>query len=157
MTLLVTFFTCLLSALFPLVNAEAYIVAVSLATDSTGLWVLAFVAGAGQTAGKFIWYEVARRAMDWPWVSKKLDKPDTQALLTRWRERFAAKPWLWSSVLFLSASVGLPPLLILAVVAGQLQVSRVWFGITVLLGRTLRFAAILGGLDAVTHFIQRLG
>lgn len=156
MTLLVTFATCLLSAVFPLVNSEAYIVAVSLATDSSSLWLLAFVAGAGQTAGKFIWYEAARRAMDWPWVSKKLDKPDTQALLIRWRARFAAKPWLWSSVLFLSASVGLPPLLILAVVAGQLQVSRVWFGVTVLLGRTLRFAAILGGLDAVTGFIQQL-
>ncbi len=157
MTLLITFATCLLSALFPLVNAEAYIVAVSLATDSSSLWLLAFVAGAGQTAGKFIWYEAARRAMDSAWVTKRLNKPGTQELLAQWRERFGAKPWLWSLVLFLSASVGLPPLLILAVVAGQLQVSRVWFGVTVLLGRTLRFAAILGGLDAVTTFIQRLG
>ncbi len=157
MTLLITFATCLLSALFPLVNAEAYIVAVSFATDSSSLWLLAFVAGAGQTAGKFMWYEAARRAMDWPWISKKLDKPHTQELLIRWRECFDAKPWLWSSVLFLSASVGLPPLLILSVVAGQLQISRVWFGVTVLLGRTLRFAAILGGLDAVTNVIQQWG
>ncbi len=157
MTLLVTFFACLVSALFPLVNAEAYLVAVSFATSSTRLWALAFVAGAGQTVGKIIWYEVARRSLDWRWVRKKLDRAHTRELLTRWRERFNAKPWLWSGVLFVSASVGLPPLLILAVVAGQLQVSRIWFVVTVLLGRTLRFAAILGGLGWVTDVLERLG
>lgn len=156
MTLLVTFFTCLVSALFPLVNAEAYLVAVSFATDSQRIWLLAFVAGAGQTAGKVLWYEAARRSLSWSWVAKKLDKPGTQELMTRWRERFDAKPWAWSSVLFVSATVGLPPLLILAVVAGQLQVSRIWFATTVLVGRTLRFAAILGGLDWVTQFLANL-
>ncbi len=157
MTLLVTFFTCLVSALFPLVNAEAYLVAVSFATDSQGMWLLAFVAAAGQTAGKILWYEAARRSLSWAWVAKKLDKPHTQENLMRWRERFDAKPWLWSSVLFVSASVGLPPLLILAVIAGQLQVSRIWFASTVLVGRTLRFAAILGGLGWVTRLLADLG
>ncbi|MGB3594931.1 MAG: hypothetical protein WBG89_08175 [Ornithinimicrobium sp.] len=157
MTLLVTYVTCLVSAVFPLVNAEAYLVAVSFATDSPRIWLLSGVAAAGQTTGKLLWYEAARRSLSWPWVAKKLDRPQTQETLTRWRERFDAKPWLWSSVLFLSATVGLPPLLVLAVIAGQLQVSRIWFTSTVLVGRTLRFAAILGGLDWVTVLLMDLG
>lgn len=157
MTLLLTFATCVLSALVPLVNAEAYLVAVSLTSSTAGLWALAFVGALGQTMGKLIWYEAARRSLSWGWVRRRLETPQRQEALARWRGRFAERPWLPMSVLFLSASVGLPPLLVIAVLAGQLHLSRVGFAFTVLVGRTLRFAAILGGLDWLTELLARLG
>ncbi|MGB7448535.1 MAG: hypothetical protein WA892_05355 [Ornithinimicrobium sp.] len=157
MTLLLTFLTCVVSALVPLVNAEAYLVAVSLSSSRAGLWGLAFVGALGQTVGKVIWYEAARQSLSWGWVRRRLETPKRQEALVRWRGRFAERPWMPISVLFLSASVGLPPLLIIAVLAGQLHVSRVGFVVTVLVGRTLRFAAILGGLDWVSELLGRLG
>jgi len=156
-TLLLTFATCVVSALVPLVNAEAYLVAVSLTSSTAGLWALAFVGGLGQTVGKIVWYEAARRSLSWRWVRRRLEKPERQETLLRWRHRFAERPWLPMSVLFASASVGLPPLLIIAVLAGQLHLSRIGFALTVLVGRTLRFAAILGGLDWLTELLVRLG
>ncbi|MGB5953601.1 MAG: VTT domain-containing protein [Ornithinimicrobium sp.] len=154
-TLLLTFAVCVVSALVPLVNAEAYIVAVALTLDGAGLWALAFVAGLGQTVGKIMWYEAARQSLSWGWVRRKLETPSRQAALERWRTRFQEQSWLWLAVLFASASAGFPPLLILAVVAGQLHVPRVSFALTVLIGRTVRFALILGGLDWLTEFLLR--
>jgi membrane protein YqaA with SNARE-associated domain len=101
-TLLLTFGTCVVSALVPLVNAEAYLVAVSLTTSAAGLWALAFVGALGQTVGKIIWYEAARRSLSWRWVRRRLEAPERQAALTRWRARFAERPWLPMSVLFAS-------------------------------------------------------
>lgn len=156
-TLLLTFGVCVVSALVPLVNAEAYLVAVALSTEGAGLWALALVAGLGQTLGKVVWYEAARQSLSWGWVRRKLDKPERREALQRWRARFQERPWLWVGVLFASASIGLPPLLILAVLAGQLHVPRVGFVLTVLIGRTLRFAAILGGLDWLAELLARIG
>lgn len=156
-TLLLTFGVCVISALVPLVNAEAYIVAVALSVDGAGLWALAVVAGLGQTVGKILWYEAARQSLSWGWVRRRLEAPERQAALERWRIHFQERSRLWLAVLFASASFGFPPLLILAVVAGQLHVPRVSFALTVLVGRTLRFAVILGGLDWLTQFLVRAG
>lgn len=149
MTLLLTFGVSIVSALIPLVNAEAYLLAVGVATDPASLWLLAFVAALGQTVGKIIWYEVGRRALEWSVVQRKLSTPRSQRLRTLWRDRLESKPWASAAVLFAAATVGLPPLFVMAVVAGQLEVNRVQFVVIVLLGRTLRFAAVLGGLSWV--------
>lgn len=151
--LLATFGVGVVSAVLPLVNIEAYLVALGTTTTLSSLWLVAVAAGAGQTLGKIAWYEVARRSLSWPWVERKLGKPGAQARRERWHTRLAARPWLSGAVLFASATVGLPPLLIMAVVAGQLELSRTGFVVIVLVGRTLRFAAILGGLSWVVDLI----
>ncbi len=56
------------------------------------------------------------------------------------------------AILFVSASVGLPPLAIMAVIFGQLRFNRWWFCITTGAGRTLRFAAVLGGVSWLVQF-----
>jgi membrane protein YqaA with SNARE-associated domain len=156
-TLVLTFGVCLVSALIPLVNAEAYLVALGVATDPAGLWLIAFVAGLGQTAGKLIWYEVGRRALTWSFTRRKMSNPKAQRLRKLWHDRLEARPVVSGSVLFLAASVGIPPLFVMAVVAGQLEINRVWFTIIVLVGRTLRFAAVLGGLAWVMDALRGLG
>lgn len=157
MTIPLTFGVCLISALFPLVNAEAYLVALGIATDPAGLWLLAFVAGLGQTVGKVIWYEVGRRSLSWSVTRRKLGSPKAQRLRKVWHDRLDARPVVSGAVLFLAATIGLPPLFVMAVVAGQLELNRVGFTVIVLIGRTLRFAAVLGGLSWVMDALRAVG
>ena len=56
-----------------------------------------------------------------------------------------------SSLVFLSATLGFPPMAVIAVVAGQLSFHRWVFYATTLVGRTLRFAALLGGISFLTQ------
>lgn len=155
--LLLTFVVSVVSALVPLVNAEAYLVALASTTDLSSIWLVSAVAGVGQTVGKVAWYEAGRRALDWPWVRRKLGTPRAEQRRELWQRRLSARPWASSTVLFASATAGFPPLLVMAVVAGQLHMSRSLFTLIVLVGRTLRFAAVLGGLWWVTDLIARAG
>ncbi len=157
MTIPLTFGVCLVSALFPLVNAETYLIALGVATDPAGLWLIAFTAGLGQTVGKVIWYEVGRRSLTWSVTRRKLSNPKAQQLRKVWHDRLDARPVVSGAVLFLAATVGLPPLFVMAVVAGQLELNRVGFTVIVLIGRTLRFAAVLGGLSWVMDAMQAVG
>ncbi len=51
------------------------------------------------------------------------------------------------ALLFASSLIAIPPLAITAVLAGQLEFSRVLFYLTIVAGRTLQFAALLGGVS----------
>ncbi len=152
MKLLVAIFgVAVASALFPLINIEAYIAGVGALVDTFGVWPISAVAAAGQAVGKVFWYEVGRSSMRWRYIQDKIDSP-------RWREQYEkvkartdSRPWLGTMLLFVSATTGLPPLAIMAVLAGQLHFRRVWFFVTTLVGRTLRFAAVLGGVSLLVH------
>jgi hypothetical protein len=48
----VNFAVCLVSALVPVVNAEAYLAGLGVLDQPAGIWLIAVVAAAGQTAGK---------------------------------------------------------------------------------------------------------
>ncbi len=52
---------------------------------------------------------------------------------------------LGATLLFASAVSGFPPFAIVAVLAGQLRMSLMTFIVVGTVGRTLRFAAFLGG------------
>ena len=124
------------SALLPFVNAEAY--AVVAARTAPALVVAAALAG-GQTAGKLVLFEAARRGTD-RW---EVDEESSRA---RWAARVT--PWLRSPrtgapLVLVSAVVGLPPLAVVALVAGASGQRRVLFAVLVLVGRGLRFAAIV--------------
>ena len=54
-------------------------------------------------------------------------------------------------MLFASASLGFPPLLVVAILAGQLRVNIVLFVSTCVTGRFLRFLVILGAVDWLAH------
>ena len=149
--LLATFGVAVASALIPLVNIEAYIAGVAALASSFGLWPLAAVAAAGQTVGKLVWYQVGRSSMNWRYIRKRLETPGWQRRYTRMHALIADRAVVGRALLFLSAILGLPPLAIMAVLAGQLAFHRLWFVLTILLGRTLRFAAVLGGISALSH------
>ena len=136
----------LASALVPLINIEVYLVGLSAVSSSyQGVWLLAAVSGLGQMLGKMVWYYLGANALRWGWVRRKVEKPKAQAKLELWRARTQDRPVVGAALLFASAVTGFPPFAILAVLAGQLRMSPVMFFTVGFVGRTLRFAAFLGG------------
>jgi len=149
--LLATFGVAVASALFPLINIEAYIVGVGALVDNYGIWPVSLVAGAGQAVGKVLWYEVGRSSMSWPYVRRKMESPGWRRQYDKVKNRIDDRPWVGIVLLFASALLGFPPLAVMAVFAGQLRFNPVMFYVTVFVGRTLRFAAVLGGVSWIDH------
>jgi membrane protein YqaA with SNARE-associated domain len=133
------------SALVPLINIEAYLSVRAAVASAEGVWLLSFVAAVGQMIGKIIWYYLGASALNWGWVRRKVEKPKTAARLETWRMRTHQRPVLTGGLIFVSAFTGFPPFAILSVLAGQLRMSLTLFLVIGLLGRWLRFAAVLGG------------
>lgn len=144
-----TFLFSIGSALLPFLNVELYLGGVGITGAGPGALGLASVAACGQLVGKIVWYEVARRGVDSEWAQKKLRRPQVRASYERWSERLAGRPWFAGGIIFSAASVGIPPLLVMAAVAGALRVPLWVFVPTVLIGRTLRFWAILAGVESI--------
>ena len=154
--LLTTFVVAVGSALLPFINIEVYLGGVAGApgvadVQGFGGVVIAVVASAGQTVGKIVWYEIARRGIDTEWAQKKLDAPKLRANFEKWTARIQGRPWYAGGIIFLAASAGIPPLLVMAVVAGALKMPLWVFVPTVLVGRAVRFYLILVGVDFIFH------
>ena len=142
------------SALVPLVNIEAYLgvrASVS-AVDST--WLLGFTAALGQMAGKVVWYYLGASSLSWRWVRRRVETPRARIRLQLWRSRIHRRPIVTGALVFVSAFTGLPPFAILAVVAGQLRMSLTAFFLLGLLGRWLRFSAVLGGVEWLASLLR---
>ena len=136
------------SALLPLINIEA-ILAVA-ATQRPSLVVgLVVVATLGQMVGKLLWYWGGMNLDKASWVHRNLEKPKAKAALERWHERSEGRPWFTAGLLFISAATGFPPYAITAVLAGVLRVHLSVFVITGLLGRGLRFWAVVAGTSSL--------
>lgn len=133
------------SALVPLINIEAYLIGLGALTGSSDVWFLATVAGVGQMAGKVVWYYLGANAVRWGWVRRKLEQPKAAEKLALWQQRTHDRPWISSVLVFVSALTGFPPFAIVSVLAGQLRMSLTLFLVVGGIGRTLRFAAFLGG------------
>lgn len=149
--LLATFGVGVVSSVFPLVNMEVYIGGVAATMDDFDIWLVALVGGIGQSVGKVPWYEVSRRSMSWGFVRRRMERPGWQLRYTKIKQRSHDRPLLASSFLFSSALVALPPLAMTAVLAGQLEFNRALFHATIIVGRSLQFAALLGGVAWLTH------
>jgi membrane protein YqaA with SNARE-associated domain len=147
--LLSTFGICVVSALFPVVNAEAYLGALATMGDGSHLWGVAVAAGLGQTCGKLVFFHVGRSSLSWGWVRRKIDSPRWQARVARWQRRTHDNPWAVTGLIGVSALLGLPPLAIVSVLAGQLRAPVAIFAVSVFVGRTLRFAAVFAGVSAL--------
>lgn len=141
------------SALIPLINIEA-ILAVSISQSPSATWGLVLAATVGQMLGKILWYWGGKHIDRAPWVSRHLEKPKVRASLDRWHERAEGRPWFTAGLLFVSASIGFPPYAVTAVLAGILRVPFWIFLVTGLLGRGLRFWAVVGGTTSLLHLLR---
>jgi membrane protein YqaA with SNARE-associated domain len=144
------------SALIPLINLEVYLVGLGAVAGTERVWLFATVAGVGQMLGKLVWYYLGANSLRWGWVRRKVETPKAQAKLELWRRRTHERPLIGALLLFLSAATGFPPFAIVAVLAGQLRMSVALFLAVGTVGRTLRFAAFLGGAGWLSPLVSGL-
>jgi membrane protein YqaA with SNARE-associated domain len=144
-----TFGVSIASALFPLINMEVILGGMAATVGDGHAFALALVAGLGQTVGKIVWYELTRRSFDTEWVQKRLSGPKVQASYLRWQARIDGRPWFGAAIMFVSSFAGVPPLLVMAAVAGALKMRMYVFLPTILVGRTLRFWLVLAGVESL--------
>lgn len=148
--ILATFVYCVVSALVPVVNAEAYVAGVGAVFDGVGVWSVALAAASGQMVGKVVYFLLGRNSLRWNWVRKKTESPKWRAALERWQRRIGGNPWVGGLLLFVSAWLGMPPFAIMSVIAGQLRVPLVVFVGAGFAGRLGRFVTLLGLVEVAT-------
>jgi membrane protein YqaA with SNARE-associated domain len=144
--LVATFLYAIGSALVPVLNLEVYLGAVAAKAPDAPFWELALLAGGGQMVGKVLWYHAGRHSLRLPWMRRKMDSERWQASYRRWSGWIAARHGHTGAVCLLAAFTGIPPFAVVSVLAGSLRMNFWLFLGTGLVGRTLRFAAVLAGV-----------
>ena len=144
-----------LSAVFPLANAEGYVIA-SQMSSVAGAIPIALGVGIGQTIGKLTLFVGVRSGKNSRFVhaqrAKVRSRPPSRA-----RERFrralrgllalvGTKRW-GLPIVFLAAVLGIPPLYAVALLAGATKMRVVLFGLVVLVGRMGRFVLFALGVQ----------
>lgn len=142
------------SALLPLINIEAYLGVRGSVGGMGNVWLLGLVAALGQMSGKLIWYFLGASSLNWSWVRRRIETPKAQVRLEKWRARTHQRPFLAGGLVLMSAFTGFPPFAVLAVVAGQLRMSLTIFFVLGMLGRWLRFTAVLGGAEWLSSLLR---
>ncbi len=143
------------SALLPFLPMEAIIVGGAAARSGVPAAIsLGIAAGAGATVGKIVWYQLANHGSNSAWAQKKLSSPKVQAGYERWTARMEGRPVYAGAIMFIAASVGIPPLLVMAVVAGLLKMPMWVFVPTVFVGRSIRFGLLFLGVDFLSDILN---
>jgi len=151
-TALLTLAYTFASAVVPLLNAELYLAALATQIRHTDALWLACAAGAGQTVGKLLWYAAFARSADLPWLRRRIERsPRALASFDSWRARTRGRPVWTAGAMLASATVGIPPLLVMGAVGGALRMPLWTFAGTIFVGRTLQSWTILAGLAVIVH------
>ncbi len=103
---------------------------------------VALAMAVGQTTGKLLWFEAARRGTGR--LHGELSRHG-EGRVERWRGRVCGlltRRRTGLPTVLASAAVGLPPLALVSLVAGASEQKRCEFGVLRLVGRTARFAAL---------------
>ncbi|MBA8795212.1 membrane protein YqaA with SNARE-associated domain [Friedmanniella endophytica] len=142
------------SAVFPVINAEAYVLG-SQVTAVAGTVPIAVGVAMGQTVGKLLLFYGVRRGKDFPFVRRHRARSHgrpvggfrrgVRRLGRRLLRLVGSKRW-GLPITFVAAVIGLPPLYAVALLAGATRMRPQWFALAVLLGRTLRFVLVALGL-----------
>lgn len=151
------------SAVIPLMDAETYLVGVSVA-HALNVHVAAVGVAIGQTAGKVAMFMAVRYRADYQSKHHKAE-PKALDLETRWgrfRQRYRdlskrlldllSHPQFGVPVTFLSATASIPPLYAVALIAGASRMRLLTFTLTVLAGRLLRFSLLVAGASFISPF-----
>lgn len=136
LTLAAWFWSFVASAVLPWVNAELLMVALLPTAAAHGkLAALAAAAVAGQMAGKTAIYWMARGG------TTRVARGRMATQMERWRPCLTS-PSSAVPLLFASAAIGFPPLFVLTILAGSLQMRFRLFFLASTVGRVVHFGAI---------------
>ncbi|MGI8458393.1 MAG: hypothetical protein ACR2LI_09815 [Propionibacteriaceae bacterium] len=142
-----------LSAIVPIANAEAYVIAAQVSGVGDAVMVATCV-GVGQSVGKLLLFLGVRRGRDFRFVRRHRDQPGNElgpnrrrlrAVLDRLLALVGTKRW-GLPIVFLAALTGLPPLYAVALLAGATTMRAGLFYVAVLAGRIIRFVLIALGV-----------
>lgn len=144
-----------LSAVLPLANAEAYVIA-SQVSAVAGPFPIAISVGVGQTIGKCILFLGVRRGKELKPV-RAVTRPARPVGPARTRLRAALSTLLalvnrkrWGlPIVGLAALAGVPPLFAVALLAGSTKMRLLGFAVVVLVGRTGRFVLVALGVGGM--------
>lgn len=137
------------SAILPVIlNAEAYVVGMgALVSHDSQLAVAICSLGLGTVVGKAIVFELVRRGSSK--VKRSVDRPPPRNRLTRAIRRggdrliqLQSHPYLGSATVLASSLTGIPPLVIVTVIAGASKQPLWLFLLMVGIGRTAQFLVI---------------
>jgi membrane protein YqaA with SNARE-associated domain len=149
------------SAVVPVANAEAYIVA-SQMTAVAGAVPIAVGVGIGQMVGKLLLFVGVRRGRQFEFFRRRRHEGSprpvgptgarVRVLLARLLDLVGRKRWGLPIVL-LAAVVGVPPLYAVALLAGATRMPVLGFALTVLVGRVTRFVLVATGWVGLQHWL----
>ena len=132
---LTTFAFCVAGAIIPFLNTEVYLLGVAALAPSGFILPLVVAATLGQMVGKVVMFYGGRGV-------GRVRSERVRTGVARLRERLGGRPWLAKLVLFGSATVGLPPLYLMAVACGTLGMGVVSFFLIGTAGRLIHFAVV---------------
>ncbi len=149
-----TFGVAAVSALFPPLNLETYIVALMLQRSELAWWLVGPVAAAGQMLGKMPYYYAARGSVRLPgWLHRKTSQKST-GRWARWMATFRRncqqRPVWTAGALLVSATFGIPPFAVTSVAAGLGEIRVPLFVGFGLLGKIVRYSAIAAAPSLLT-------
>jgi membrane protein YqaA with SNARE-associated domain len=139
----------ILGSVIPLFNVEVYLVGITTLIPKSAIIPVALAAGAGQAAGKVVWYHASLRSMSMPWMQRRLETPKFKARYERWEKVVNGHPLAGAGLTFASGLVGVPPLLVMGVLGGALKMNQFIFFGAIFLGRALQSWAILAGFASL--------
>lgn len=131
-----TFLVGVISALFPPVNIEVFLFGVGAVAKPAALPAVVVAASLGQMAGKIGFYFAGRGFV-------KLPLGRYQARFDEWSVRLGRSKRGVDLVMFSSSLWGVPPFLVVPYLAGVFKLSFSRFLGWGLLGRLLRFSAVV--------------
>ena len=139
MTLLALWFTtfgvCVAGSIIPLVNTEIYLISVSALSPRAFLGPLVVAATVGQMAGKVAMFYAGRGIL-------RIGTGRVRERVERMRVRLEARPVFARTILFSSATLGLPPLYVMSIACGTIGMSLATFIVIGSAGRLIHFAVV---------------
>ena len=145
------------SAVVPVVNAEAYVIA-SQMSAVIGPIPIAIGIAIGQTLGKLLLFFGVREGKELPFIKHRREaqkqrpvgpaRARFRAAMAKLLDLVGQKRWGLPIVL-VAAIVGFPPLYAVALLAGATTMRPIWFGLTVLVGRLCRFLLVASGFHGL--------
>jgi membrane protein YqaA with SNARE-associated domain len=134
------------SGLVPFVNSEVYLVAVSPMVARPALLPIALLSAAGQMVAKTIIFYAGRGVF-------KINMGRIEKKIETVQKKFQAWENKADILMLISASVGLPPFYVVSFVAGALKLHYIRFLIAGVIGRSIRFAAVVYFPQLVLRYI----
>lgn len=130
-----TFGVCVAGAIIPFINTEIYLLSVSALSPRGFVWPLVTAATLGQMVGKVAMFYAGRGVL-------RIRHARVRRAVESLRGRLESRPLLAKGVLLSSATVGLPPLYVMAVACGTIGMGVVSFFLIGSVGRLIHFAVV---------------